>query len=382
MRQDAGTLKVGGAWHGALLLRLMQPPDRPAMWPDRNVMKDAAPFRSRPKPTSDTSCLQLSAGQFYEGSSADVPEDALEERISRAGFSVSLGFHVVLLLVLALIGGSEEFTEPIVSIVFDASPADDLEDIEFEFPEVPETPKDALPPGVEGALESDVRMADLGVSPPVEVNDWAQQPCLPAQSFDGMPNLPAHDTTALMVDLKVGPDGEDVGDAGMNADIKFFGIKASGRRFVFVTDCSGSMEGPLLQKLKDELRKTVTTLPEAAEFYIVFFNHTSIPMPSPKCVRASKTNVQHFLAWADQVQSDGGTDPSHALEVALTLRPTTVFLLTDGVFDPAPTAEVINRLNRAREIRINTIAIGEQRAEPVLRGIAEANRGIYRFLQR
>lgn len=68
------------------------------------------------------------------------------------------------------------------------------------------------------------------------------------------------------------------------------------------------------------------------------------------------------------------------MEVALALKPSVMVLLTDGIFQAKPTEAVIRSSNRVRGVRINTIAIGERGAEPVLRRIVKENKGPYTFI--
>jgi len=140
------------------------------------------------------------------------------------------------------------------------------------------------------------------------------------------------------------------------------------------------MDGLPLQRLKEQLHAAINGLPPQAEFFVVFFNHGAIPMPSKTCVQATPAHTAQYLAWVDGIQASGGTDPSDAISIALQLEPSTIFLLTDGVFTPEPTMMTIARLNRNRRLKINTIAIGLHEAEPVLRRIARENHGEYTFV--
>jgi hypothetical protein len=237
----------------------------------------------------------------------------------------------------------------------------------------------------DGPMDNSSPMLDLfseietpGVLENIDICD------VPTEMKSGFPTdgfgLDLSNAKDFFVDLGRGKQGEGLGAVGPGAKVGFYGIAAEGRRFVFVTDCSGSMSGPRLRQLKAELRKSINALPEQAEFFIVFFNNEAIPMQSMACVQATAALKRRHLKWADTVASDGGTDPSGAIKIGLTLEPTVMFLVTDGEFPSQPTLDVIRRLNVRRKVQIHTIAIGQPGAEPILRTISEENRGVYRFV--
>ncbi len=188
------------------------------------------------------------------------------------------------------------------------------------------------------------------------------------------------DPAALLGKVGVGRGSGAAGRGDVEAE--FYGLKARGRRFVFVADCSGSMLGPALNRLKRELRATIRRLPADAEFFVVFFNHTAVPMAAVGPVPATPRNKGRHIAWVSKIAAEGGTDPSAALAIALRMEPTTVFLMTDGVFLPEPVLATIARLNEGGSIQIHTIAVGAHAAQPVLRRIAEENDGQFQAVDR
>lgn len=307
------------------------------------------------------------------------PVDAAEWRRECSGFIASFVVHMVMIFVLALMVTPTEQPGAVITIISQPSSDEPIIDFaEFEMPELPfEQPNpihehadsEAASAGIEGdsAPESAQTFALIAVvpEPPAHVEDIG---------------LKLTDRASLLTAVGQDAKGDGLDIEGIGANVEFYGVQATGRRFVFVTDCSSSMEGEPLKRLKEQLRKSIGDLPVTAEFYIVFFNDRAIPMPSAACVRAAPRHVRMYLDWVDQVQSTGGTDPSQAMTVALALKPSVVFLLTDGMFQPAPTEAVIGSLNKDRKVQINTIAIGERGSEPVLRRIAKENRGTYTFV--
>lgn len=134
--------------------------------------------------------------------------------------------------------------------------------------------------------------------------------------------------------------GNGIGNGKQGGDGKsFFGLAAEGKTFVYVLDCSLSMNHPhdseartRFGRLKLELLNSISQLKPDQSFFIVFFNHEAIPMPADHLVSAVPENLQHYLGWMAQVQARGDTDPTAALQLALRLRPDVIYFLTDGCF--------------------------------------------------
>jgi hypothetical protein len=299
-----------------------------------------------------------------------------ESRLELTGFLVSFVVHVAILLLLAMTLLPEERRVDAVTILSEPPIADLVEDAEVVMPlpepeEQPVGKADAI--AVTPSVEDEVTLAGAFDVQPTES-------LLAADFVDDISLSTIPDADSLFGAFGQGRQGNGLDAAGLGGTVKFYGIKAAGRRFVFVTDCSGSMQGDRLQRLKEELRESISMLNPRVEFFIIFFNDIAEPMPSRRCVKATPKLIEQYLEWADSVPSSGGTDPSEAMAIALRLRPSAVFLLTDGVFDSGSTLDVIKQLNKGRRTQINTIAFGERGSEAVLREIAEQNKGTYRYV--
>lgn len=168
------------------------------------------------------------------------------------------------------------------------------------------------------------------------------------------------------------------GDGIDGFGVAFYGLKAFGTKFVFVADCSDSMAGGRLEALKRELRNTIEKLDRRVQFSIVFFSHVPIIQPGSKMQRATAAAKKSYLEWAESIAPSGGTDPSGAVQHALDLKPTSVFLLTDGTFDPGPTLQAIKSHGRLGTVRFYSIAVGRGASTDVLKQIAEMTGGDFR----
>lgn len=315
-----------------------------------------------------------------------LPRDIETEPVNSAewlrecsGFLTSFFVHVLLILVLAVAVTPTERLGAVITIISQPSADDpDIDFAEFESPDLPVEPPNPL--HEQAHAEAAFAGIDVGSSLEAASQFSLVAPVPHPPTLVGDSGFETTDTGSLLTAIGQETKGDGLDPKGIGAKVEFYGVKATGRRFVFVTDCSSSMQGEPLQRLKEQLRKSIDGLPAKAEFYIVFFNDRAIPMPSAACVQAAPRHVRAYLDWMDRVQSTGGTDPSQAMNIALALKPSVVFLLTDGMFQPGPTEAVIGSLNEDRKVQINTIAIGERGSEPVLQRIAKENRGTYTFV--
>ena len=165
---------------------------------------------------------------------------------------------------------------------------------------------------------------------------------------------------------------------------QFFGVRAEGKRFVYVVDCSGSMAGSRFSTVKTELLRSIHALLPTHEFYILFFSDRAFPMFSPQQAEpaplvAEPQNLKRATGWTNDFPVGGGTEPAAAVKIALKLRPDAIFLLTDGEFDSA-VGQMIKLENNARVV-IHTIGFKNSAGERILRQIAEQNSGRYRFVR-
>ena len=129
-------------------------------------------------------------------------------------------------------------------------------------------------------------------------------------------------------------DGEGDGTGGM------FGLRPVGKRFVYVLDCSRSMNHPhdseaktRFKRMQMELLNSVKTMSAEQEFYFIFFNDYVIRMPSRNLVQATHDLKVKYLTWMARLQADGNTEPKGALYAAMKLNPDVIYFLTDGTFD-------------------------------------------------
>lgn len=165
--------------------------------------------------------------------------------------------------------------------------------------------------------------------------------------------------------------------------VGFFGTSARGRSFVFVVDCSGSMQGNRFRRAVEELQKSLNQLESDQQFQVIFFNNQAHPLTHPthstKLLPAKRSMLQHAMAWIGNQHAAGGTHPNDALTRALALKPDVVFFLTDAHKVPRTVRTLIAEEN-SHGSTVHTIAFGHRGGETLMQGIAADHRGRYRYV--
>ncbi len=182
-------------------------------------------------------------------------------------------------------------------------------------------------------------------------------------------------------DLGSGPGmGEGGGGAG---GAGFFGAEATGSRFVYIVDTSGSMSfGGRIERLRDELTKSIDGLMENAHYLPITFSTGAIPLGGEvRWLQANERNKRSSRREVMAIQSGGGTNPAPAFHLAFQLRPRpdAIFFMTDGEF-PDQVAGEIERLNAEHRVPIHSICFMSREAEALMRRIARESGGTYTFV--
>jgi len=171
------------------------------------------------------------------------------------------------------------------------------------------------------------------------------------------------------------------------AATEFFGIGGYGQTFVYVVDCSDSMnDNGKFERARYELLHSIEQLNGDQRYFVIFYNAHAFPMDADKPLLATQDNLAKTTAWINQVEPIGGTNPLPALLYALSLRPDAIYFLSDGQFDPGVIREVRIRDRQnlrlhTRLVPIHTIAFYDRVAEGMMRMIARNSGGEYRFVQ-
>lgn len=289
-------------------------------------------------------------------------------------FLISLGLHTLLLLILSffLIHGTGK-----AMIMLELLSSPDIEE----------------QPGV--LAEFDVQLDESDKLVDAVSNDLFED-MFGSDANDGQP-LSSRGTVA-------GIDGQSRGGSrdGDGKSAKFFGMRATGNRFVYVLDRSGSMgsqtQGPNDQfqrfdVARNELMNSVESLRPHQEFYVVLFSNRIRRMFDAESVlarpiKATPENKSRLRYWLSTIEAEGGTDARKSLQLAFKMDPDAIFMLSDGEFrdennDALPKSiDIAKRFfQEQRPIQINSIAFEDQRSKINMQQLADASGGQFRFVR-
>lgn len=179
--------------------------------------------------------------------------------------------------------------------------------------------------------------------------------------------------------------GEGLGGTGGGGGASFFGVEASGSRFAYIVDVSGSMEGPRLERLKLELRRSIDGMLETSQFSIVSFSDAAMFVGGERgWMDASAAGKKGIRAHVELMRSGGGTNPVPAFQLISTLRPRpeAIYFMTDGEFGGELEVVIaqIADLTKNPRVPIHCICFGSNAGEDAMRRIARLSKGTYTFV--
>lgn len=176
--------------------------------------------------------------------------------------------------------------------------------------------------------------------------------------------------------------------AGPATSIQLFGSgNLTGRKFVFLLDCSASMgDGGLgvLSRACYELINAIRPLEAHHEFQIVAYQQQARSISGRRLLPATPENKRRVRGFMDDLFAEGGTDHRHAVYFALSLNPDVIVVLSDGGL-PLLHAGHLRAIRRSAEpeTQIHTFQFGRgprRSAAGFLDSLAEQNAGTYRYI--
>lgn len=280
-----------------------------------------------------------------------------------AGIVISVAVHFVLLGVAALVvlaSSSDDGRTAGAPVQFAVLTESELAEIaggslDADAPEVPDAPPSELP-------EIDITLPDaIGLEAIRES----------LQSVGG--GTGAGDIST----------GSGLGGAGGGAGVAFFGVEATGSRFAYIIDVSGSMAiGGRMDAMRAELLRSVSSLLENHSFMVVPFSSDAAPLGGRNgWIDATDRGKSWARRAVMELIPNGGTNPSPGFFYVFSQRPRpdAIYFLTDGEFAPSVAAE-IEGLNASHDVPIHCIAFGTREPEAVMRRIAQRSGGTYTYI--
>jgi len=298
------------------------------------------------------------------------------ERATLMGLAISVGIHLIILLMAALItvdfgfadAGGGNLDEVDFAVLTSADLAmTSSPKVEFESFEVAITPNDSV-------IEIDL-MSDTSTDQ--SVDDLADSIA---------PSLNPGGGSLTSIDATTGSAGAGTGDGA-----SFFGLEAQGRRFAYIVDVSGSMnsmtgDGELTrwELTRAELLRSISGLDENADFYVVLYSSNPISLfGNTKWVKASRKNNRLAGSGLFGISPTGGTLPIPAFDMVFALEPEpdAIYFMTDGLVESDVPA-MIRQMNRRTQIPVHCILFGElpnaynaQLAQSIMSNIAKYSGG-------
>lgn len=176
------------------------------------------------------------------------------------------------------------------------------------------------------------------------------------------------------------------GEKGSLGEANFFGTPARANRVVFLVDNSGSMKQGRMETTLLELARSVESLGDKQEFYVVFYSDQAYPMFYPasemQAVPATRANKERFFQWLQTVELCVGGALLKAVEIAESLDPQVVYVLSDGNITSARTLTELTRPG-ARKFTLHTLGMGVAKPQDAqnLAAIAAAHRGAFQMVR-
>ena len=343
---------------------------QPAIAPAKEVpTKRAAASRTKTGPSKKTGAVKIEVDESQE------PSTELDwKQRSRKGLPswlTSFILHVSLITSLALVSASGNGRK-LVNLIGESQDSIDLTN----------------------PVDLDLKLETIEVSSETMQPDVQETELLESEDLSTL-------IDASVVDAASHSDSDDLfesvasaglsGDKGLPGGAKFFGLDSEGSDFIFIVDCSGSMQKfRRWRQAKRELRNSINGLAENQRFLILLYNIGFVGMNDElELVPSTPKERRKSIRWLNRNYPDGNTFCAEALQRALELQPDAVFLLSDGIFDDAERVftvldqmndkESLQRLNR-RQIPVHTVALGNHDGKFAMEQIALENSGVFKLV--
>jgi hypothetical protein len=207
----------------------------------------------------------------------------------------------------------------------------------------------------------------------------------------------AHDQSMAWTDTQVSEPTKRQASSASYRGASFFGIPPTGDRIVYIIDMSPSMQVGKYQtrysRAVNEVLQAVEQLREDQEFYVIMFSFKTIKInlgtPGEFCY-ATQDNVEKLKKKLRNIGLSSGTDPREAIVAALKVKPSCIYLLSDGEFNGNQyrngiygnriTALELSKKHNLNRCPIHTIGLEDPRTQEELTQIAEASGGTHVFI--
>jgi hypothetical protein len=325
-------------------------------------------------------------------------------RWASSAWLVSVLVHFILLAVC----GSLTY-----AILVDESPPHSMTldlSADSELPSVEASPSDAVEIAESDAPEAatgdgPMNLADVAIADPLPFT--ADATAEPVQGLGELDKAPT-DTGTLAAGLGTegAPEAVSTGPGGGSRDgvtggrghggkpgrrpksnsAIFFGTEAVGDRIVFLVDNSGSMKQGRMETTLMELLRSIDAMTKDQSFYIVFYSDQAYPMFYPnnelRFVTATPENKRRLMPWLQSIELCTGGKLGEAIDLAASLHPDVVYILSDGDINSPRTMQKMTEPNDW-DFVIHALGMGVKKpaAADNLNAIAQAHHGKFQMVQ-
>ena len=182
--------------------------------------------------------------------------------------------------------------------------------------------------------------------------------------------------------------GHRIVQAGISTTALTSREQAAPLNLVLVIDCSGSMSGSRIERVKLGLLSLVDQLRPEDKVALVSFS-TEADLILPTCSRSNQKEISEAIS---RLQADGSTNLFAGLMLGYRTaekaydpnRSNRVILLTDGIanvgtVDPESISHASRKFND-KHIDLSTIGVGDNFNRELLRQLSDAGRGLAQFV--
>ncbi len=251
-----------------------------------------------------------------------------------------------------------------------------------------------MPGVVDFAVMTEAELAELQ-----DASLTFDSPSVPEINQEPMPEIEALDMpseeeiTGSLAEISPTALGSGAGDIGQTSGLSeggsgsgsasFFGVEATGSRFIYIVDTSGSMAvGGKLEALQRELVKSLDGLLEAADFLVITYNGSASALEGRQTWTDADERGKRFARRGiARLNASGGTVPVPGFRMAFAMRPPpdSIYFMTDGEFGEEAASEIA-MLNAEYKVPIHCIAFVSRQSEALMRQIAHQSGGTYTFV--
>ncbi len=313
-----------------------------------------------------------------DGPGSQGQQRGIWERVRNApAWVTSVAFHLGLLLLLGLATfATWQDERPILA----ASLAQAAEELVEEIGEVEIQPLELeVPDPFDSAVEPDALVSDALDLPDLSPAGESLDAAMVGSDLDDL----LSGDFAQQGAGALGSGGAGSGGGGQKSGrAKFFGAQAQGDRFVFVVDNSRSMVDGRMETALLELTRSVEALTPKQFFYVILYSDKAYalfhPQPADQLLPATPENKQRLRNWITTVQLCYGGRVLDAIELAASLEPQAVFLLSDGLIGASAMQSLIGPHERKFVLHTLGMTVPNAEAATNLSAIARAHRGTFR----